>query len=298
MADEKEGAAVPRTAEAQPDELTDPTPFLDRLKGKPSRDSRIDAAAFLGERPTPTQHDLAHLLDMVKETRRERAQTREPQVAGASPAGSFGSRERGESSGGAGPITEAAARMAVRLARFEAFSEALEVLSSADCVNDAIARVAELRSAAKPAVPRPSKATPVCDDCSHPMAHWRDDLWQCAMTTCKSSGKVIHIPGLRTEGAKEPKASPGYDDATVGRLVTRMMQSESWTQAKLFLDRFLRLHHGAPLRTDGAPRACHICGTTTATHSSVCSAAGVPSTWDMGDESAGPNASTEPRKGG
>jgi hypothetical protein len=202
MADEKEGAAVPRTAEAQPDELTDPTPFLDRLKGKPSRDSRIDAAAFLGERPTPTQHDLAHLLDMVKETRRERAQTREPQVAGASPAGSFGSRERGESSGGAGPITEAAARMAVRLARFEAFSEALEVLSSADCVNDAIARVAELRSAAKPAVPRPSKATPVCDDCSHPMAHWRDDLWQCAMTTCKSSGKVIHIPGLRTEGVK------------------------------------------------------------------------------------------------
>jgi hypothetical protein len=199
------------------------------------------------------------------------------------------------------PDDEKAARMAVRLARFEAFGEAIEIVAgfaTSGAAQLIAQRIGELRSAAKPDERRPSKATPVCDDCSHPMAHWRDDLWQCAMTTCKSSGKVIHIPGLRTEGAKEPKASPGYDDATVGRLVTRMMQSESWTQAKLFLDRFLRLHHGAPLRTDGAPRACHICGTTTATHSSVCSAAGVPSTWDMGDESAGPNASTEPRKGG
>jgi hypothetical protein len=52
--------------------------------------------------------------------------------------------------GEAGTITEAAARMAVRLARFEAFGEALAILSNADCVNDAIARVGELRSVAKP----------------------------------------------------------------------------------------------------------------------------------------------------
>ena len=42
-------------------------PFLDRLKAQPSRDSRLDASAFLSEFEAPTQHELAHLLDMVKE---------------------------------------------------------------------------------------------------------------------------------------------------------------------------------------------------------------------------------------
>jgi hypothetical protein len=61
-ADER-GRATP----AASTELTDPAPFLDRLKRQPSRGSRIDASAFLSAFATPTQHELAHLLDMVRE---------------------------------------------------------------------------------------------------------------------------------------------------------------------------------------------------------------------------------------
>ena len=61
------------TAEQRLGEAQDPTPFLDRLKGQPSRDSRIDASAFLSEFATPTQFELAHLLDMVKERLRSGA---------------------------------------------------------------------------------------------------------------------------------------------------------------------------------------------------------------------------------
>jgi hypothetical protein len=40
--------------------------------------------------------------------------------------------------------------------------------------------------------------------------------------------------------------------------------------------------HPACSNCGSSKRECHICGTVTAEHSSICSAAGVPSEWDMG----------------
>jgi hypothetical protein len=169
------------------------------------------------------------------------------------------------------------------------------VLSSADCVNDAIARVAELRSAAKPAVPRPSKAQPTA----------LRDAWTRLMTEIatripnhlKSTQFYEAINdvegGVREAAQRLEGVPPGLTDGT---FMVHDNESPNFTPpalAELAKRNYERVN--VP-RTDGAPRACHICGTTTATHSSVCSAAGVPSTWDMGDESAGPNACDGGRK--
>jgi hypothetical protein len=87
-----------------------------------ARNSRIVASAFLAETPTPTQAELAALLDTLDQN------------------------------------TEAAVRMAVRLARFEAFSEALEVVARYGVHGPHTGAIEDLRSAAKPSIPYDAEA--------------------------------------------------------------------------------------------------------------------------------------------
>ncbi len=47
-------------------------------------------------------------------------------------------------------------------------------------------------------------AGPACPFCSHEMVRWRDDLWQCGMTTCEASGVVVP----RSEIARHSRPSP------------------------------------------------------------------------------------------
>ena len=119
-------------------------------------------------------------------------------------------------------VTEAAAQMAVRLARFEAFSEALEILSNADCVNDAIARVNELRSAAKPrTVPRPADDHHVprcgcekvhrCVEDRCPKCCYCGAAWQGRESVSTPYTSSVQSEPLRTESG--PNAGPAEEVA-------------------------------------------------------------------------------------